>query len=309
MVQRTLTGPFLTFSDLWLELAQRMKRASALSPLFLRARAESVLEDWYTRGVTTDTTATPAGDVTPMSQFHLRGDDFSIYMTVSNNTREMTSVNIDIPRDVGDGTQIYDLSHYITTLNWAPLDRRRHIEMFPGQSHIILVTDPANGDRWREMIASRLIEADLKQVDYYIGLAASYGLKAADAERAIEVARGERTADGLGKIHGAKEDFVNLLYSHPALHEAQSALLEASSALCACDGALCRLMVAGKRQQAEDMGREVLPLGRELIHLRVELRAGNGASVTQACTDLCERSKRLLERIRDEYPKNRYHVA
>lgn len=309
MVQRTLTGPFLTFSDLWLELAQRMKRANALSPLFLRARAEETMDDWFARGVTTDTTATPAGDVTPMSQFRLRGDDFSVYMTVSNNTREMTSVNIDIPADVGDGYQIYDLSHYLNTLNWTALDRQKHIEMFPGQSHIILVTNRESAERWRESIASRLIESDLKQVDYYVGLAESYGLKAGDAERIIETARGEHTADGLGKINTAKESLINLLYSHAPLHEAQSALLEASSALCACDGGLCRLMVAGKRRQAEELGREVLPLGRELIHLRVELRAGNGAAITQRCVQLCERAKRILDRIRSEYPRSRSAVA
>lgn len=309
MVQRTLTGPFLTFSDLWLELAQRMKRISALAPLFLQARAEDGLEDWFTSGVTTDTTTGPAENLSPMDQFHLRGPDFSLYLTVSNNTRGMTSVNIDIPDDVGQGRELIDLSNYLTTMQWEPLIRKRHLEMFPGQSHIVLVTESGTSELWRDQIAERLIRSDLKRVDRYFALAKAYGLKVGAIENRLNAVRKNLAPESLGEVHLAKDDLVDLIYADSAIYNAQSILLEASAAICGCDGGLCRLMVAGKRETAERIGQDALPLARELMRLRVEFEDGNGARILDSCKDLQKRATRLLARIRGEYPRQRYDAT
>lgn len=303
MVQRSLTGPFLTFSDLWLELAQRMRRADAIAPLLMRARAEDTIEEWYDAGVTTDTTSAPRPEITPMSQFHLRGDDFSLYLTVSNNTRDMTSVNVSIPSGAVDGREIYDLSKYITTLNWEPLSRNLHIEMFPGQSHIVMVAKPDVGAHWRDVIASRIIAIDLRLLDQNLELARAYGMKSGRIEKRVDRFRESLTPDQMGQVHKAKDDLVNLIYGHADLSRAQNYLSEASSAICASDGGLCRLIVAGKRAVAERIGTEVLPLARELLHLRLEVRGGNAAALEKDCETLRDQCLDVLARIRAEYPR------
>ena len=46
-VQRTLTGPFLGFSDLWSELSRRLRYAHALAPLLLQTSIEESMDDWF----------------------------------------------------------------------------------------------------------------------------------------------------------------------------------------------------------------------------------------------------------------------
>ncbi len=164
-----------------------MKWASALAPLLLQARIEDAMDDWYVDGISTDSKTEPAPGVPPISKFHLRGADFSLYFTVSNNTRDMNSVEIDIPKKAAKGMEIYDLSEFVTAKIWEPMERRRHVEMFPGQAHIMLVASPGRCAEWRATIAERLIDSDLRKMQFGIELAKAYNLDIGSIEADLEL--------------------------------------------------------------------------------------------------------------------------
>ena len=300
-LQRTLTGPFLTFSDLWLELMQRMKSASALAPLFLQARREDAMDDWFVNGVTTDVTAEPDPGIPPISHFHLRGPDYSLYITVSNSVRDMASVEINVPADAVANEEIYDLSEYVSTRIWEPMARQRHVEMFPGQAHIMLVAGPSQCEHWREIITHRLIQDDLRKLKFNLALATTYGLNTRNVEQLIAQASKGSTPDDIATMHSAKDQLIDLIYGSSAISAARSKILEASAAVCGCDGALCRLMGFGKKDLAMAMGESVIRLAREFTAMRLELRQGNGAKILNHSEELAQRSLKLLEEIRSEY--------
>ncbi len=300
-LQRTLTGPFLTFSDLWSELKQRMKRASALAPLFLSARSVDDLEDWFAKAAVAESGRSPAPGVPPISQYHLRGPDYDLYSTTSNNTREMTAVNISIPAKAVEGKQVYDLSAYVRTREWVPMERQRHIEMFPGQATIILVARPERCDHWRDIVATRLIQSDLRKLHFNLKLARAYDLDFGQIEAKLDAVEERSSHESLHTIQWARDALHNLIYDSPAITQSRSKIIEASAAVCACDGALCRLMHVGKTDQAREMGGSVVPLAREFTNLRLDLRRGNGAQIYKASENLVQRSLKLLAEIRAEF--------
>ncbi len=300
-LQRSLTGPFLTFSDLWSELMLRMKWVYSLAPLLLEARVEEGMDDWFVQGVSTQSTVRPAPGIPPISQYRLRGEDFSLYFTVSNNTREIASIEIDVPRGASPGMEMHDLSDFVTARKWRPMERRRHIEMFPGQAHIILVAPPGRSEEWRERISARMIESDLRKLRYNMRLARNYGLELADIETSLASLNGAPDPMDLDVVQAAKDQLTDMIYATEAIREARSGIIEASAAVCGCDGALCRLMELGKGEQARELGREVIPLASEFTKLRLELRRGNGGKIIEQAHDNAARSKALLQRIRSYY--------
>jgi hypothetical protein len=300
-LQRTLTGPFLTFSDLWSELMLRTRWIDALSPLLLSARIEDAMEDWYLKGVSTDSTVRPAPGIPPISQFHLRGDDFSLYFTVSNNTREIASIEIDIPKDIGSDAQIYDLSDFVTGHQWKEISRQRHVEMFPGQAHILLVASKARCDAWRERITQRMVKSVHRQAKFGLDLARAHNLDLSELNTDTLTANESRPPGELDAAFALKDRLTDLLYASDAVREARSSILASCAAVCGCDGALCRLMELGMRERALDMGREVIPLAAEFTQLRLELQLGNGAKIADAARANADRSLELLHRIRAYY--------
>ena len=300
-LQRTLTGPFLTFSDLWLELMQRMKLYSGLAPLFLEAQPVDELEDWYVNSLDIQALPDPGPGVPPISHYHLRGSDFSLYVTLSNNLREMTGVTMNLPSTGGNGLAMYHLSGYVRKRHWQPMEQRTHIEMFPGQAHIMLVAKPEVCSRWRDIITARLIENDLQKLQINLRLAKTYQLETGCLEETLANLGNSFHPDQLDTVQHTKDTLVDLIYSAPDIALARSKVIEASSAVCACDGALCRLMAQGKHEQAEVFGSRVIPLAREFTRLRLELRRGNGKYIIDQCDDLQRRSLELLDEIRRNF--------
>jgi len=300
-LQRSLTGPFLTFSDLWSELMQRMRWVDALAPLLLETRPEDAMDEWFARGVFTSSTVCPGPDVPSISQFHLRGGDFSVYFTVSNNTREIASVEVDIPKDAAGGMEIYDLSAFVRDRVWRPIERKGHIEMFPGQARILLVAAPERCEEWRRRIVERMSLAGARKLRYGTALARAYNLELGTIEESL-IGRGAASDPAnLDAVERARDAVLDLLYQTSSVRDPRTSILQANSAICGADGALCRLMELGKGNLARQIGAEVIPLAAELTRHRLAWRRGEGESVAAEAKETAARCLKLLQRIRSYY--------
>jgi hypothetical protein len=296
--QRSLTGPFLTFSDLWLELDRRMERCLALAPLLLRAKPVRLPKmAFITSSSSEDFTHHPEG-VAPTASYRLRGPDFELYFVVSNDVRGMSSVNVHIPTALLRGLEIYDLADFVQSRTWAPMDLERHMEMFPGQAHVVIVAKPEVCAHWRDVIASRLVDDDHRQLRFNMELAWMYDLDIKPVEALLKRVNTGAPLKDLEIMDAARDRLVDLIYTCPPIYQTRGQIISASSAVCACDGALCRLMSRGKIDLAREWGLKVVPLAREIANARLELRRGRGAEIAPHCDDLANRSIRLATEIR-----------
>ncbi len=296
--QRSLTGPFLMFSDLWAELGERMERYQTLAPLLLQARPARMPDQWYLSAARADTNTQLPPDVPPVSSFRLRGADFNLYFVVSNDVRGMASVNVAIPPEALEGLEIYDVFDFAQTREWKPMNPQRHLEMFPGQARVVLVAAPEVCARWGAILAERLIEEDRRQLGIHLKLARTYNLDLTEIETLMtKTGTGDAMQD-LRNMDLAHDLLFDLMYSTPAIYKTRSRIIEASAAICACDGALCRLLGRGLVGEARELGQRVVPYAREVTHLRLELRQGRGEEILEQCEDLVDRVLKLLAEIR-----------
>lgn len=300
-VQRTLTGPFLGFSDLWEELGHRMRYAHTLAPLLLNATIEESMDDWFVDGVSTDTESVPAPGVPPISHFHLRGDDYSLYFTINNNIRDMASVDIDIPKDAAPGMEMYDVSEFIASQSWKPMQRTRHDEMFPGKETVILVASPERCAQWHDVMAQRIIQIDRAKLKYSLDLARAYQLPFSPIENTLEGIGDGSHPETIGIVHQARGDLIDLLQREPNYAQLNTTLYHIRSAMCGCDGALCRLMQMGKNDLARSIGSELLPMAAESTQMRLELKRGNAAAHLESAENLKQLALATLDRIRAHY--------
>jgi len=296
--QRSLTGPFLTFSDLWSELSQRLEQYNALAPLFLEATPEEAPETWFGSKSRAHANAQLPEGISPSSVYRLRGPDFQLHCVVSNDVREMTTVHLDLSAPGGAETALYDLSDFVHSRRWEPMPARRHMETFPGQLHIILSAAPEVCERWRDVISERIIQNDRRQLSFDMPLAAAYGVDTGGIEALMDSAAGLPGRDALHIMSQAREAVLNALYEPGQPAASRSSLIQVSAAICACDGTLCRLLGFGKTDQARQLGFKVIPLARELTHLRLELRQGRGAEILDHCQSLVQRAAEVLAEIR-----------
>ncbi|HIJ66211.1 MAG TPA: hypothetical protein HPP77_09715, partial [Candidatus Hydrogenedentes bacterium] len=252
--QRSLTGPFLAFSDLWAELGMRMGRYEALAPLLLRTQPEGAAQKWFvTRTVARENARRPA-HVPPTVTHRLKGPDFDVFFVVSNDVREMASVNIHIPPRSLKGREIYDLSDFVQKRKWAPMNLERHLEMFPGQARVLLIAKPETCLDWRDVIAARLVEDDRTLLAFNMTLAREYHLDTAEVEAMTAGVGDAASFDALQPMDRARDVLFNLIQRSAAFCEARSKILDVFAAAKACDGALCRLLGRGKVEQARELG-------------------------------------------------------
>ncbi len=299
--QRTLTGPFLAFSDLWLEIDKRMARLNVITPLLLNAEPASLPPEWSVVSTQTgDHTALPEG-IPPTSSYRLEGTDFDLYFVVNNDVRGMTEVLLKIPPEIVDGRDVYDISDFIHTWNWTPPKLERQIEMFPGQARLILVANPETSTYWRDVISQRLIDDDLRKSNLNLALTQAHGVDASAVEEKLNTTGHGDLLHDLVTMHTIRAMTLNLLYQTPAIWRSRSKIIETASALCACDGALCRLLNKGRADLARELGLNVLPIARESTQLRLELRAGKGDKILPHCENLSVRALKLLEQIRAQF--------
>ena len=164
-----------------------------------------------------------------------------------------------------------------------------------------MVASPSRCGEWRELIGGRLIDSDLRKLQFNIELAKAYGLDIGDVEADIERLDAKHGPDDLDIAEAAMSRLTNLIYETASIREARSAIIEASSAVCGCDGGLCRLMQLGKRERAVELGKDLVPLAAEFTQLRLELRRGKGADIVDQSKDLAARALVMLQKIRSEY--------
>lgn len=295
--QRSLTGPFLTFSDLWQELSHRMERFSTLAPLFLSSVPDAEGHDF---GI--DWRPHPRSQCPPnipaIRWYWLQGPDFKMLYLVSNDIGEVTGVHVKVPDNLPKGLEVFDLTSFVRIRSWIPMERHRHIEMFPGQGQMILIATPSVCERWRDVIAERIMASDQRQIAIDLELARKYDLDVADVDRFVQNTRAQSPLQGLLRMREASERLLNIIYSAPNLVEPRSRIIEASAAICGCDGALCRMLGMGKADQAHELGLRVLPLTREMTNLRIRLREGHGHGIQEECEGLAQRTVKLLMEIR-----------
>ncbi|MEA3364338.1 MAG: hypothetical protein U9Q79_01740, partial [Candidatus Hydrogenedentes bacterium] len=296
--QRTLTGPFLTFSDLWQELDQRMQRIGALGPLLLSARPEPIPEGSYTMTLRSEEKAQLPDGVPLTTASRLLGDGYSLFFLVSHDIRGMASINLRINPEFVQEYEVYDLSDFIQNRRWKRMPLERHLEMFPGQAHVLLIARPEKCIHFRDVVAARLMEDDRQQLAINMRLARQYSIDVSPVEEFLDGPRGQDTLEKLSHMDWARDRLLELIYANPEISDARSRIIEVSAALCACDGALCRLHGMGKTEQARELGLKVLPIARELTHMRLELRHGRGRHVLDQTRGLSQRALALVIEIR-----------
>ncbi len=296
--QRSLTGPFLTFSDLWSELGARMGRFSAIAPLLLSATPNHTPDIGVRITWREHPKAQHARDVDSIDWHWMHGPDFSLLYVVSNDFSEVTPVNVEFAEPLPKGVALYDITDFTRSRVWAPMEAKRHFEMFPGQGEIIMVAPIEVCERWRDIIGWRMLDGDRQQLNIDLLLARPYNVKIGDIERRMMQVGSSTPLDDLTEMLEARDRLLNIIYSAPELTEPRSRIIQVSAAICGCDGTLCRLLGMGKADLAHEMGLKVLPLARELTNLRLLLRSGKGAEINKECADLAERSIKLLSEIR-----------
>lgn len=296
--QRSLTGPFLCFSDLWSELGNRMERFQALGPLLLHsAPAQNPGIDiriaWKEHPKTRH-----APDVESIEWHWLQGQDFMLLYVVSNDIAEVTSVNITVPNAMPGHEEIYDVTDYVRNRQWMPMSRRRHLEMFPGQGQIFLIAHPEVCERWRNTIAWKMLESDRRHIAIDLELARAYLIDADAAESLLREPPHSVNQEDLSRSQETRDGLFNAIYTAPPLVESRSSLIQASAGICGCDGALCRMLGMGKADAAHELGLRLLPLTREMARLRLALRAGEGMGIHSECMELAQQTVALLLDIR-----------
>jgi hypothetical protein len=193
------------------------------------------------------------------------------------------------------------LSDYVAGRQWKPIVQQRHVEMFPGQAHILLVASRARCEEWRERITARMIDSTKRTLRCNLELARMYHLDVGSIESALGKLNGSADPAHLELVHSAKDRLTDLLYGSDAIRETRSSIISSSAAVCGCDGALCRLMELGHGSMATELGAEVLPLASEFTHLRLQLLQGRGAEIADKARENADRCLALLHRIRSHY--------
>lgn len=296
--ERSLTGPFLTFSDLWAELGNRVERLAVLSPLFLSARP--VLRPEHLN-LSFNFQKNPKSrlqkNIEGISVSWLQGPDYFLLYIINNDTYQVTSLNLSLPDNLPDGLEVYETTALARLRSWEASAHRLHFEMFPGQGRVFLIAQPSVCAFWREEIARRILMADQRQARVDLELARQYRLDLTGIEAALVRTVSDASAEELHQVRDARHRLFNLIYATPDICEPQALLVKASSVICGCDEALSALYGGGKTEAARELGVKVLPLSRSLTTLRLQLRRGYGRRIQPEITALVQSGIDLLREI------------
>lgn len=296
--QRSLTGPFLTFSDLWSELGTRIERLSVMAPLFLYARPLQEGNLFDVKASVRKSAKSPLErDEDALSVFWLEGPDYYLCHLINNDAGHVTSVDLEFPDSFPDNMEIYDTTALVRIRSWAPAPRKQHLEMSPGQGQLFLIAKTPVCLHWREVIARRILLADQRQTKVDLELARQYELDVEGIETTLRERDDEMSLEELHSARIAKDELFNLIYATPAIYEPRQLLVKASSIIRGCDEALCSLHGRENIKKARRMGPRVIPLARTLTELRLRLRRGYGSEILGDAKTLVQESLELLYSI------------
>lgn len=296
--QRSLTGPFLTFSDLWSELGTRIERLSVMAPLFLCARPMAEENPFEVEAVVRKSAKSPLEqDEDALSIFWLEGPDYYLCHLINNDAGHVTSVDLTFPDSFPENMEIYDTTALVRIRSWAPAPRRQHLEMSPGQGQLFLIAKTPVCLHWREVIARRILLADQRQTKVDLELARQYELDVESIETTLRERDEEMSLEELHSARMAKDALFNLIYATPAIYEPRQLLVKASSIIRGCDEALCSLHGRENVKKARRLGPKVIPLARTLTDLRLRLRRGYGSEIQGEAETLVQESLELLHTI------------
>jgi hypothetical protein len=237
-------------------------------------------------------------DIGPVGVFRMRGEDFQVIFLVNNDTSKMAGFNIHIPSNAIEGQEVFDFSDYIATSHWQPMERKRHLEMFPGQMKVLMIAPLPVCEAWRALIGQRIVEHNRRRLEINLRLARSHDLPVADIESMVEDVGQHGDPEEIIRIQKARNELVNRLYDSAAISDSRSKITEATAALCGCDGTLCRLMGRGKIDLVQAYRERVLPLAREITQLRIALREGRGGEIGKQAEAIALQTTKLLAEIR-----------
>ena len=295
--ERSLTGPFLTFSDLWAELGNRVERLSVMAPLFLSAHPIQQPEDLHIEiTVRKHPKSHLQFDMSPLSTLWLQGPDYYLLYIINNDTGQVASVNLTLPEKLPAGLEIFDTTTLVRIRSWEPAGHQRHIEMFPGQGQLFVIGEPHVCESWRDVIAKRILEADRRQAQVDLELARQY-VDIDDIEKIICSGESAVSIEKLNHVHEAREQLFNRIYAAPEIYETRQFLIKASSIMCGCDEALSALHSSGHTDTAHELGVRVMPLAQQLTALRIKLRRGRGADIREAAFKIAQQSEDMMREI------------
>src|SRR5690606_35822550 len=109
-----------------------------LTPLLLACKPEGSLKKWYVTTITSETDTVFPDEIGPVGVFRMRNDNFQLIFVVNNDVAKMAGFNLHIPSNALTGQEIYDFSDFIASNSWQPMERKRHLEMFPGQMKVLM---------------------------------------------------------------------------------------------------------------------------------------------------------------------------
>ena len=294
--ERSLTGPFLTFSDLWAELGNRIERLAALSPLFL---STGPVPPPPHLNLAFDFKRNPKShlrkDIEAISVSWLQGPDYFLLYVINNDIYQVTSLNLSLPELLPDGLEIYETTALARIRSWEPSAHKLHFEMFPGKA----VPDRTTLGLafWCEEIARRILQTDQRQARVDLELARQYRLDLRGIENALNNPVSDASIGELVQVRDARERLFNLIYATPDICEPNAMLMKASSVICGCDEALSALHGRGRTEVARELGVKVLPLSRSLTVLRLQMRRGYGLRILPEASALVQSGTDLLREI------------
>ncbi|NLN93080.1 MAG: hypothetical protein GX130_07230 [Candidatus Hydrogenedens sp.] len=296
--QRSLTGAFLTFSNLWSELGTRIERLSVMAPLFLYARpmkGEELFEVKVSASKSAKSTLKEEEEA--LSVFWLEGPDYYLCHLINNDVRHVTSVDLSFPDSFPNNMEMYDTTALVRIRSWAPTPRQLHLEMSPGQGQLFLIAKTPVCLHWREVIARRILLADQRQTKVDLELARQYELDVESIENTLRERDEEMSLEELHSARKAKATLFNMIYATPAIYEPRQLLVKASSIIRSCDEALCSLHGHENIKKVRRLGPRVIPLARILTDLRLRLRRGYGSEIQGEAEKLVQESLELLRMI------------
>lgn len=296
--QRSLTGPFLTFSDVWQELGGRLGRFYSLAHLVMSARPTSppdFIPDIQSRK---HPRSRCPDSVDILINTWMKGENFWLFYLVNQDTSEVTGVNINFRSALPEQYRVYDATQFVRSYQWEELPQSFHREMFPGQGQIMLIATPDECQRWGEIIMKRIFEYLEQQIFIDIQLLKPYLSSTEKIIDKVKDLKEKQSINTLQKMVEIKNQVINTIYTTEDLYKVRGKLLEVGAILCACDGVLCRLLSESKTTVVEKYKEEVLKSAGEFIEYRLGVREGKGKKFLSHIEKLSERLYTILQELR-----------